>query len=210
MAASLTMKIIERWLNVGFVLLQPAHCDQMLICERNHYVINVCVQKMTGEDPKIELNIALAWAVNAKICMTNHLGFSTFQLVLGNHPNLPSIMENQHPVFEKTEMSDIIIKHLNELHVAIKDYTKEESSNRIKRELCYNVRISREQFCWQGIVYFTREMTAIDGVIQVKLLAKMGKLFSSVDKCLLIGWLFGLYGISKFVGYLMPNSFLDK
>ena len=26
----------------------------------------------------------------------------------------------------------------------------------------------------------------------------------------LIGWLFGFYGISTFVGYLMPNPFLYK
>ena len=25
-----------------------------------------------------------------------------------------------------------------------------------------------------------------------------------------VGWLFGFYGISTFVGYLMPNSFLYK
>ena len=27
---------------------------------------------------------------------------------------------------------------------------------------------------------------------------------------MLVGWLFGFYGISTFVGYLMPNPFLYK
>ena len=26
----------------------------------------------------------------------------------------------------------------------------------------------------------------------------------------MVGWLFGFYGISTFVGYLMPNPFLNK
>ena len=30
------------------------------------------------------------------------------------------------------------------------------------------------------------------------------------DMIFLIGWLFGFYGISTFVGYLLPNPFLYK
>ena len=36
------------------------------ICEYNHYVIDVCVQKLQEKDPNVNLNVALAWAVNAK------------------------------------------------------------------------------------------------------------------------------------------------
>ena len=62
------------------------------ICERNHYIIDVCVEKMLEENPRMNLEVALAWAVNAKYSMQNHNGFSPIQLVLGTNPNLPSVV----------------------------------------------------------------------------------------------------------------------
>ena len=58
------------------------------ICERNHYVVDVCVQKMMEDDPQMSLEVALAWAVNAQNSMQNHNGYSPIQLVLGTNPNL--------------------------------------------------------------------------------------------------------------------------
>ena len=42
------------------------------ICERNHYVIDVCVHKVQEEDPNVKLNVALAWVVNAKNNVMNY------------------------------------------------------------------------------------------------------------------------------------------
>ena len=53
------------------------------IYEHNHYVIDACVQKLREEDPNVNLNVALAWAVNAKNSMMNYNGYSPIQLVLG-------------------------------------------------------------------------------------------------------------------------------
>ncbi|CAC5379708.1 unnamed protein product [Mytilus coruscus] len=36
------------------------------ICERNHAVVDDCVAKILEDQPKLNLEIALAWAVNAK------------------------------------------------------------------------------------------------------------------------------------------------
>lgn len=60
---------------------QMVSIQQWHKCERNHYVVDVCVQKTMEEDPKMEINVALAWAVNAKNSMQNHLGYSPIQLV---------------------------------------------------------------------------------------------------------------------------------
>ena len=98
------------------------------ICERNHYVIDLCVQKMLEEDPGLTLDVALAWAVNAKNTMQNHLGFSPMQLVVGNNPNLPSVMNNKLPAQEDCPMSETVVKHLNALHAARRAFTKAESS----------------------------------------------------------------------------------
>ena len=36
------------------------------------------------------------------------------------------------------------------------------------------------------------------------------KVSTLLNKLRLFGWLFGLYGISTFLGYLMPIQFLNK
>ena len=88
------------------------------ICECNHYVIDVCVQKLREEDPNVNLNVALTWAVNTKNSMMNSNGYSPIQLVLGINPNLPSISSNKLPPMEGIEVSDILRKHLDTLHAA--------------------------------------------------------------------------------------------
>ena len=49
----------------GTVAESPWHNG---ICERNHAVIDTCVEKILEDDSTIELDVALAWAVNAKKC----------------------------------------------------------------------------------------------------------------------------------------------
>ena len=63
------------------------------ICERNHAVIDCMVLKMMEENSKLDLDIALASAVNAKNCLTNHNGFAPVHLVTGQLPNLPSVLK---------------------------------------------------------------------------------------------------------------------
>ena len=53
------------------------------ICERNHAVIDLCVENMLEDDQTLSLEVALAWAVNAKNSKSNYSGFSPYQLVLG-------------------------------------------------------------------------------------------------------------------------------
>ena len=127
------------------------------ICERNHYVIDVCVQKMLEEDPKMEIDVALAWAVNAKNSMQNHLGFSPIQLVLGSNPNLPCVLTDDLPAHEDVSMSETVLKHLNALHSARRAFTKAESSDRIKRALRHNVRACEETFFPGDRVFYKRD-----------------------------------------------------
>ena len=75
------------------------------ICERNHYMVDVCVGKMIEDDPSMKLEVALAWAVNAKNSMQNHNGFSPIQLVSGTNPNLPSVSTNRLLAMENPEKS---------------------------------------------------------------------------------------------------------
>ena len=126
-------------------------------CERNHYVVDLCVQKMMEEDPQMSLEVALAWAVNAKNSMQNHLGFSPIQLVTGSNPNLPSVLTNNLPAQEEMTMSETVLKHLNALHSARRAFTKAESSERIKRALRHNVRVNEETFMAGDKVFYKRD-----------------------------------------------------
>ena len=73
------------------------------MCERNHYIVDVRVEKMIEDDPSMKLEVVLAWAINAKNSMQNHNGFSPIQLVLGTNPNLPSVSTNRLPAMENPE-----------------------------------------------------------------------------------------------------------
>ena len=70
---------------------------------------------MIEDDPSMELEVALAWAVNAKNSMQNHNGFSPIQLVLGRNPNLPSVSTNRLPAMENQKKSEAVTKHLTAL-----------------------------------------------------------------------------------------------
>ena len=86
--------------------------------ERNYYIVDVCVKKMIDDDPGMKLDVALAWAVNAKNSMQNHNGFSPIYLVLGTSLNLPLVSTNRLPSMENPEKSEAVTKHLTALHAA--------------------------------------------------------------------------------------------
>ena len=91
--------------------------------------------EIAEEDPNVNLNVALAWAVNAKNCMMNYNGYFPVQLVLATNPSLPSISSNKLPAMEDIEVSDILRKHLNTLHAERHTYVKSESDEWIRRAL---------------------------------------------------------------------------
>ena len=66
------------------------------------------LKKIKEADPNVDLNVALAWAVNAKNSTMNHNGYSSIQLDLGTNPNLPSVMSNKLPAIEDTEVIDVV------------------------------------------------------------------------------------------------------
>ena len=53
------------------------------ICERNHAVINLRVEKMLEDEQTLYLEAAVTWAVNVKNSISNYSGFSPYQRVLG-------------------------------------------------------------------------------------------------------------------------------
>ena len=83
---NLPMKVTKKWLNslmLKFVVQQlKVHGKKAFA---NEIMQLLCVEKVLEDDPTTELDAALAWA-NA---IFSHKGFTPYQLVLGQNPNLP-------------------------------------------------------------------------------------------------------------------------
>ena len=56
-------------------------------------------------DPDLDPHVALCWALNAKNALENHLGYSPFQIVFGEAPELPSVYAAGPPGLEEVNMS---------------------------------------------------------------------------------------------------------
>ena len=111
------------------------------ICERNHAVVDRTVQKILEEEPKIDIEFALATlnAVSAKNCLTNHNGFAPVQLVTGQLPNLPTVFNSGLPALEQPE-SENNMRYIQTMNIARQAYIKAESSERIKCALRHPVK----------------------------------------------------------------------
>jgi len=79
--------------NLNIELLNTAAYSpwQNGICERNHAVVDNCVEKILEDQPDLNLEVVLLWAVNAKNSLSKVYGWSPYQLVFGANPNLSSL-----------------------------------------------------------------------------------------------------------------------
>ena len=73
---------------------------------------------------RLSLEVALAWTVNAKNSTSNYSRFSAYQLVLGQNPDLPSVLTDDLPALEGKSEQDSVTVHLNALHAARKASVK--------------------------------------------------------------------------------------
>ena len=115
------------------------------ICERNHCVVDVMIEKMMDEDDKIKLEVALANAISAKNSLYNYNGFSPIQLVTGSLPNLPNVLNNALPALE-TPSSTVVSDQLAAMNLARKAFMQAEASEKISRALKHPVRATEESF----------------------------------------------------------------
>ena len=86
------------------------------VCERNHAVVDDCVSKILEDNPELELDVALVWAINAKNAMQMVYGYSPYQLVFGVSPNFPSTLIDKPPALEGATISEMFAKHLDAVH----------------------------------------------------------------------------------------------
>ena len=126
------------------------------VCERNHAVVDDMVYRMMAEDKDLKVEVALAWAVNAKNCLQMFGGFSPYQLVYGRNPRLPGVLCDELPALEGTTSNEIIARHLNACHAAMRAFVASQASEKVRRALKAQVRSSRKNFNNGEKVYFKR------------------------------------------------------
>ena len=127
------------------------------VCERNHAVVDDCVEKILEGQPNLNLDVALVWAVNAKNSLSMVYGWSPYQLVYGSNPNLPGVLTDKPPALENTTISEKFARHLNALHSSRRAFVQAESSERIRRALRHKIRTSGEYYQHGDRVYYKRD-----------------------------------------------------
>ena len=67
-------------------------------------------------------------------------GFSPYQMVFGQNPNLPLSLNSKPPALEGISSSDLVRNHLNALHKSRQEFIKLESCDKVRRALKARVR----------------------------------------------------------------------
>ena len=108
--------------------------------ERNHQVIDFCLEKILHSDPSLKPSIALAWAVTAKNTLKMTNGFSAHQLVFGKNPPLPSVTSDKLPALSGSCTAKEVADHIVAMYEGRKAFVESEYSERICRALRHNIR----------------------------------------------------------------------
>ena len=151
------IRSVESLLNIEHKTTGAESPFQNGLCERNHAVTDMILCKLQAQYRDTPLNILLKWATMAKNSMQMWAGFSSHQLVFGINPNLPNVMNNPIPALENGDYCKSYTKHIAALHAAREEFVKSEASEKIKRALRHNVRISNQIFTAGEKVFYRKE-----------------------------------------------------
>ena len=67
------------------------------LCEKNHEVVDKMMAKLMADETYKKPEDALHHALFAKNVEPNNKGFSSFQIVYGNNPSIPGIINSTPP-----------------------------------------------------------------------------------------------------------------
>ena len=109
------------------------------VCEKLNHLLGISVQKIQN-DVQCCIEIALAWAVSARNALHNYRGFSPNQLVFGNNPVFPSVLDQSPTILEMKTHSKVVADNINAMHAARIEFIRNESSEKLRRALLNNIR----------------------------------------------------------------------
>ena len=151
------MRDITSVLNVQLCTTSGESPFQHGLCERVHAITDMMLVKLEADFGKINSQTLLSWANMARNSLQMWNGYSSHQLVFGENPNLPNIMNNNLPALQGTTSSEVFAQHLNALHAARKAFIQTEADERIRRALRNKVRASEQIFENGERVFYKRE-----------------------------------------------------
>lgn len=125
------------------------------LLERHNQTLTEIVQNVKREKG-CDWQTALDWALMAKNSMLNVHGYSPYQLVFGQNPNLYSVLTDKLPALEGTTVSARVGEHISALHASRKTFTESECSERIRRALRKQLRPSDDMYVTGDNVYYKR------------------------------------------------------
>ena len=112
------------------------------------------------EDTSCRIETALAWAVNAKNILSNIGGYSPYQLVLGQNPNVPTLDNPYEPptVLEHESPSERVAEHISAMYSARKHQMEKDADEKIRRALSHKTRdVMAKEVSHGDKVYYKRE-----------------------------------------------------
>jgi hypothetical protein len=127
------------------------------LCERNHALVDNILQSIMRDYPDLNIDQALTWAVVAKNSLTNHFGFSPYQLVFGKNPKLPNVVNDPPPSWEMKTKSVKLMENLKAMHATRQAFMKAESCERLKTALRSKIRTNGTIYQNGDIVYYKRD-----------------------------------------------------
>ena len=146
--------------------------------ERNHAVVDRMLEKMLFQDPSLNPEIALCWALNAKNSLENYQGFSPSQIVFGQNPKLPAVYSSGPPGFEEVSMSKAMADHINALHSAREAFIECEADRVLKQALKKRVFACSDEIKAGSWIYFKNKSKRWEGPVKVTTMS--GKLLYAV------------------------------
>ena len=163
--------------------------------ERHNGILAKMIESIM-EDTGCNLDIAIAWSVNAKNSLNSVFGFSSHQFVFGQNPKVPGLLNDDQklPMLNDQTSSKVVAEHLTALNEARRKFIELENSSRLKRALQERVQESSNiRYTCGDIVYFKRNKekvwngpASVVGQINNQVLIKQGGLFVRIHPCKVI------------------------
>ena len=113
--------------------------------------------KIMFENPGMDPEVALAWAVTAKNSYPMHGGFSSFQLVFGKQPNLPNILQDKLPALEGVTTSQSVAAHITAMYAGRKTFTEAMYDSKVRKALRHKVRAVERRYVNGEQVFYRRD-----------------------------------------------------
>ena len=120
-----------------------------------HSILTETMRKVKA-DNKCSWETALNWSLSAKNSLANVHGYSAYQLVYAQNPNLPSLLVDKPPALEATTASRMVGNNIAAMYAARRAFTEAECSERIRRALRKQTRPTSGPYTMGDKVYYKR------------------------------------------------------